>query len=312
MSIRFVSMVSGFFLTIFTLVVLSPGLSTLTQQDERTVLYKKFNEQKHGSAEQQKLAYETAKEFLARFGTDEDEHTRDVRRWVSSYEKLLELGALIGAKDYAKGFELGHQILASDPDNFYVLTKLTEAGLTGAQAGNSTFTAQAVALARKGIQLIGSGKVKDPSPFANISTARNFFHIALATLVLDVAPEESAKIFLELAHSDEYKSEPSIYYYFGRALLKGEYQKLVTEYKQKYEGKPSSPEQKATLDRISQVVARIIDTYARAVALSTRPEQQETKTEVLNQLLPMYKALHNNSDAGLTELISSILTKPMP
>ena len=306
-------MARGFLLTILTLVVLSPTPIALTQQpDERTALYTKYSEQKKGGAEEQKLAYETAKEFLAKFGSSQDERTLAVRKWVSSYERLLELSALFQAKDYEKGFALGGQVLADDPDNLYVLTKLTEAGMNSAQTGNPTFTVQAVDFARKGIQLIDSAKVKDPSPFANLSSARNFFDIALATLVLDNQPEESAKIFLRLAHTDEYKAEPSIYYYFGRALLKGEYQKLISEYKQKYEGKPSNPEQKAALDRITQIVTRIVDTYARAVALSTRPEQQETKTEVLNQLLPMYKALHNNSDIGLNELISTVLSKPMP
>ncbi len=305
-------MVRGFLLTILTLVVLSPTpITPIQQPDERTALYKKYTEQKKGGAEEQKLAYETAKEFVVKFRTDEDARIEEVRKWVSSYERLLELGALLQAKEYEKAFALGRQVLADDPDNFYVLTKLTEGGLNSVQAGSTTFAGQAVGFARRGIQLIDSARVKDPSPFANLSSARNFFDIALATLVLDNAPDESAKIFLRLAHTDEYKTEPSIYYYFGRALLKGEYQKLISEYKQKFEGKPSSPEQKAALDRITQVVMRIVDTYARAVALSTRAEQQETKTQVLNQLLPMYKALHNNSDVGLNELISSVLSTPM-
>lgn len=227
-------------------------------------------------------------------------------------DKLAELDTLIKNKEFSKGFELGRQILASDPDNFYALTKVTEAGLNSAQMGNATLTAGAITFAKRGIELLDSAKVKDPSPFASSEAARNFLSIALATLSLDSAPNESAKIFLRLLHTDEYKAEPTIYYYFGRALLKGDYQKLVTEYKQKYDGKPASSEQKTMLESITHVVERIVDTYARAVALSTRPEQQQTKTEVLNQLLPMYKALHNNSEVGLDELISTVLSKPMP
>jgi len=227
-------------------------------------------------------------------------------------DKLVELDTLVKAKDFVKVFELGRQILSKEPDNFYVLTKVAEAGLNLAQIRNATFTAEAIAFAKKGIALLDSGKVKDPSPFANVQSARNYFSIAVATLSLDSAPDESAKIFFQLVHTDEYKSEPSIYYYFGRALLKGDYQKRVAEYKQKYEGKPASPEQRAMLESITRVVVRIVDTYARAVALSTRPEQQQTKTEVLGQLMPMYKALHNNSEAGLDELIAKILSTPMP
>jgi len=295
------------------LLTVAPGGTAHTQQqDEKTSLYQKYETHKRGNAEEQKLAYDSAKEYLSKFGADEDERTRALRKFVSAYDKLLQLDALTKTKDYAKAFEIGRQILAGEPDNLFVLTKLTEAGLNNAQAGNADLTAEAVTLARRALQLIESAKIKDSSPFANLETARNFFNISLATLLLDSAPDASAKIFLELVHSDEYKTEPSIYYYFGRALLKGDYQKLVNEYKQKYEGKPASSEQKAVLDRLNQVVERIVDAYARAVALSTRPEQQQTKTEVLNQLLPIYKALHNNSDAGLNELIATVLSKPMP
>ena len=299
-------------LSILLLTVAPGGTVHTQQQDEKTALYQKYETHKRGNSEEQKLAYDSAKEYLSKFGADEDERTRALRKFVSAYEKLAQLDALTKTKDYAKAFEIGRQILAGEPDNLFVLSKLTEAGLNNAQAGNADLTDEAVTLARRALQLIGSAKVKDPSPFANLETARNFFKISLATLLLDSAPDESARIFLELVHSDEYKTEPSIYYYFGRALLKGDYQKLVSEYKQKFEGKPASSEQKAVLDRLNQVVERIVDAYARAVALSTRPEQQQTKTEVLNQLVPIYKALHNNSDAGLTELIATILSKPIP
>ena len=57
---------------------------------------------------------------------------------------------------------------------------------------------------------------------------------------------------------------------------------------------------------------RAIDAYARAVALSTKPEQQEAKNKILAQLTVLYKNFHNNSDAGLSELISTVLSKPLP
>jgi hypothetical protein len=117
---------------------------------------------------------------------------------------------------------------------------------------------------------------------------------------------------LKVLQLGEYKKEPSLYYYFGRALLKGEYQRLTSEFKQKYEGKPGSSESKALLERINHVVERIADAYARAVALSSTPEQETTKNEILPQLTAVYKVLHNNSDAGLSEFIAGVLSKPMP
>jgi hypothetical protein len=63
---------------------------------------------------------------------------------------------------------------------------------------------------------------------------------------------------------------------------------------------------------VSDLVERTIDAYARAVALSTRPEQQEARTRILAQLTSLYKNFHSNSDAGLNELLATVLTKPLP
>ncbi len=226
--------------------------------------------------------------------------------------RLQEIDTLLAARDYPKVFERGRKVLVAEADNFYVLTKMVQAGFNASQTGNHDFSSEAITLAKKALELLDSGKVKDPSPLGDLSAARTFHSIALATLLLDQSPNDSAALFLKLLKSDELKKEPTMYYYYGRALLKGEYQSMVTEFKQKYEGKPETPEAKALLTQINQTVSRIVDTYARAVALSSSPEQQATKAEVLSQLTPMYKALHNNSDAGLSKLLAIVLSTPMP
>ena len=50
----------------------------------------------------------------------------------------------------------------------------------------------------------------------------------------------------------------------------------------------------------------------RAVALATKPEHKALKAEWLAALTDIYKDFHNNTDAGLTELIATVLSKPMP
>jgi len=281
------------------------------QQDEKSALFEKFESNKKGTAEQQKVAYDAAKEYLQKFPAD-DQRIPEMRKFIASYERLLELNITLQARNYAKALELGRQLLNVEPDNFYVLTKIVEAGLNSSQAGDTSLRADAIVFARKALQLLDSGKIKDPSPLATIDAARTFHNIALATLLLDSAPDEAATIFLKLLQLDEFKKEPSLYYYYGRALLKGEYQRLTSEFKQKYEGKPGSSESKALLERISHVVERIADAYARAVALSSTPEQETTKNEILPQLTAVYKVLHNNSDVGLSEFITGVLSKPMP
>ena len=65
-------------------------------------------------------------------------------------------------------------------------------------------------------------------------------------------------------------------------------------------------------ERLTRIVERMIDAYARAVALSTKPEQQEFKNQLMGQLTKVYKSLHNDSDTGLNDLIATVLSKPLP
>ena len=98
----------------------------------------------------------------------------------------------------------------------------------------------------------------------------------------------------------------------GVAILKGEFAQLSAKYNEEFGTKPPSKEQAAMLEHVSQVADRAIDALARAVALSTGPEQQEAKSKILVQLTALYKSFHNNSEAGLSELISTVLSKPLP
>jgi hypothetical protein len=227
-------------------------------------------------------------------------------------QRHAELAALSKAKDYTKTFNLGRKILTAEPEDFYVLTKVVEAGFNSAQAGNSILTSDTISFAKRALKLIESGKVKDASPLAGIESAGAFHRIALGVLLIDREPEESAHLFKQVLRVAEYKEEPTIYYYFGRAVLQGEYKKLTAEFKEKYEGGPETAEAKTMLQRINQVVRRVIDAYARAVALSVKLEQQASRAEVLSQLTPIYKALHDNSEKGLNELIADVLARPMP
>jgi hypothetical protein len=98
----------------------------------------------------------------------------------------------------------------------------------------------------------------------------------------------------------------------GVAILKGEFAQVSVEYNEKFGAKPPSKEQTAMLERVNQVAERAIDAYARAVALMTKPEQQDAKNKIFGQLTALYKNFHNNSDAGLSELISTVLSRPLP
>jgi hypothetical protein len=292
-----------------------PSQQTDTQKDS---LYATFSDLKRVPvAENQRLAYEAGKEYLRRYGGDpSDPDVKVVLKFVSEYEKVkgeFNLDTAYRAKNYAKTFEIGRSLLHKQPENFYFLSILVEAGYENAMAGNASLNPETVGYAKKAIQLVDDGKFTNADPFKTIEFGRGFLNFALGELLRDQSPVEAAAAYLKAIQADSpYRNEPIAYHRLGAAILKGEFAQLSAEYNEKYGAKQSSSEQRAMFDRINHLVERAIDAYARAVALSTNPQQQDARNKILVQLTALYKSFHNNSDAGLSELIATVLAKPLP
>lgn len=299
---------------------ISPQNPTMTSgymDNEKEALYARFTDFKRNpNPEQQRYAYPTAKEYLRRWGGDSSAETKEVHRWVTEYERAMHQDALFTAyngKKYAQTFELARPLVKSDPEYFFAFAIMTEAGYDNFLSGDASLNAEAAESARKAIQLLEGGKVAKADPFKNMEIARGFLNFALGNFVKDEKPAEAAAAYAKAVKSDSpYHTDPAAYHRLGVSILKGEFAQLSTEYNQKFGGKAASPEQTAMLQRITLLIEQAIDAYARAVALMTKPEQQEARAKILAQLTALYKNVHNNSDAGLNEMIAGVLTKPMP
>ena len=295
----------------------NPTMASQTSDELKDRLFAQFTDYKRSlNPEERRLAYPAAKDYLRKFGGDDDSNAREVKKFITEYERVVYNGDVFtayNAKNYAKAFELGRPHLKTDPDDFFVLAVLTEAGYENALAGNATFNEETIGYARRAIKLLEGGKVTKADPFKSMDIARGFLNSALGWFVKDQAPVEAAAAFLKALQSDAlYRNDPAIYHRMGVAIIKGEFTQLSAEYNEKFGAKQGSAEQRAMLDRVLKTAERAIDAYARAVALSTKPEQQEARTKILAQLTGLYKNFHNNSDAGLDELIATVLTKPLP
>jgi len=309
-----------FLLTMSCVAVIAQSVPTMPSQrndSEREVLYSRFSENKKiPISERQRQAYEAAKEYINRFNESTDKYLPEMRRFVSEYERVLhqyDVYTLYTSKNFPKAFERGRAILAADPDNFYVLSVLSEAAYNESRAGRPTYDDEATDYARKAAALLDSDKLTKTDPFANKELARGFLNFALGWFLRSKAPQEAASALVLAAKSDStYKTNPATYNLLGNTIIKGEYLTLSTEYNQKFGNQAPSPEQQAMLEKIMKVGNRAVDAYARAVALTTQPEQQEGKAKILVQLTTLYKSFHNDSDAGLTELIATVLSKPLP
>lgn len=285
------------------------------QQKEKADLYTKFVTNIKGDATQQKLAYEQGQEYLTKYGADQDQYVAYIRKWNAKYEKALrelDFDNALRAKDWPKSFTVGKQIISTDGESFSVLTKLVDAGYRNATAGNTTLNNETIGYARKALAVVEGGQLTDPAPFKTTEDAGGFLNYTLGWFLRETAPAEAAGLAKKAATASAYKNEAATYLLLASALIASEYEPLAKEYNAKFSGKEVSPEGEALNARVKAVAQRVIDAYARAAALLTKPEQKDARTAVMEELTSLYKTFNNNSDAGLNDLIASVLSKPLP
>ena len=265
-------------------------------------------------------AYELAKKYLACAQGQQDQYTDYLSKWVAAYEKevrKLQMGAMLyNEKKYAEALTIGKEILTTDPENLRVIIDLGYGSyLAAATLKNESFNADALTYARRAIQLIESGKTPAKwEPFKGKDDTLAYLYDVVGRLSLKDTPDAALSSFVKKAQFEtDLKKDPWTYYFIAAAYENGPYAKLSADYKTRFEGKDETPESKLALENINQVIDRMIDAYARAVALAGNDAKYTApKKEWMDGLSTWYKYRHNQSDAGLTELIAAVLNKPLP
>ena len=301
-------------------ICLGVTIPTLAQEctpEAKTATYNEFR--KHFKGDTAK-ANELAKKWLAcPEVAGEEQISTYLKNFVSLYEKANRKDQITdlvyNKKDFPKAFEVGKAVLADEPENLKVLIDLAYAGFASATAKNETFTADAVTYAKKAMQLIEAGKAPDKwEPYLGKDDALAYLNNIIGQLTVQKTPSDALPYLIKVAqYESKLKKLPFTYGTIAGAYEAGEYAKLSAEYKACCEGKDETPQSKLALENINQVIDRMIDAYARAVALSgTDPANQAAKKEWMDSLSTWYKYRHNQSDAGMTEMIAGILSKPLP
>jgi hypothetical protein len=303
-----------------------PGQVVQETDDEfKVTTYKKFVDNREPNP---LAAYQAAKDYMARYNKEDDQYTRYLKAWIAAYEedeKNRRLAAeradreqqLLGSftqKDFAKAYGLAKQVLADNPDNVKVLIALGYEGvIASTEARNEAFNADAANYAQKAIQLIEAGKAPDNwEPFKNKEDVLASLYYAVGFYNLKPKPESSIANFIKAAQIEsDRKSATSTYYYLALAYQNGPYKRLSDDFSKRFANQPESPESKAALESINKVVDKMIDAYARAVALAGN-DQAAAKTQWMTQLTNFYKFRHDGADVGLAEYIANVLKTPLP
>lgn len=298
-----------------------------TDDEVKVVTYRKFVENREPNPA---VAYEAAKFYMVRYSKEDDQYTRYLKQWIAAYEedeRARKLAAekedreqrlldAITQKRFADAYSQARQVLSDDAANVKVLIPLGySAVIATLESKNETFNSEAAAYARRALQLIQSGKSPDSwSPFKNEEDVLASLNYAIGVYLHKSSPDEAIAALINAAQIDsDRKTAPSTYYYLAVAYQSGPYKKLSTDYGARFANKPETPESKTALDSLNKVVDKIIDAYARAVALAgSDPQNQRAKAAWMQPLTDFYKFRHESSDAGLTEFITGVLAKPLP
>lgn len=318
-----------------------PRTGTVQETDDefKVTTYKRFVDNREPNPA---VAYQAAKEYMAKYSREDDQYTRYLKAWIAAYEedeRAMRLAAekadreqqLLGSftqRDFAKAYGLAKQVLADNPNNLRVLIALGYGAVAAStESRNDSFNADAANYAAKAIQLLESGRVPVAetapaagpaaqlwAPFKSKEDVLGSLHYALGFYALKPAPEAAAAHFIKATQVDaDRRNAPATYYYLAAAYQTGAYKRLSDDYSKRFANQPETPESKAALENINKVVDKMIDAYARAVALAGNdPRQQNAKAQWMTQLTNFYKFRHEGSDAGLNELIAGILSKPLP
>ena len=276
-----------------------------------------YNEFRKLFKTEQAKANEIAKKWLAcPEVAGEEQITPYLKNFVTLYEKASRKDKIhelvYGSKDYVKALELAKQVLAEEPDNLKVLIDFAYAGYA---SKNPTYQADTMANAKKAIQLIESGKtLENWNPYASKDEALGYLYNTIGSLAVQKNAADGLPDLIKAAQFEgKLKKLPFTYGTIAEAYEAGPYAKQSEEYKAKYGGKDETPESKLALENINQIIDRMIDAYARAVALAGNDAQYAAaKKQWMESLNTWYKFRHNQTDTGLNEMIAGILAKPLP
>ncbi|MBA2341618.1 MAG: hypothetical protein H0V88_14620 [Pyrinomonadaceae bacterium] len=279
------------------------------------------------TANKQAEAYESAQEYVRKYPNDTDDIAKYVRTFITTYEKSQRAARFtpfyeaINKKDYNTAFAQGKQLLATEPNNMSVMMNLVYTGYLAVTSGNSSFNAEASNYAKQVIQLIESGKTPEGEkpwyPFNTRDEALTYLNYYYGVMNLKSAPADaSVYIVKAIGYESPLKRDPAIYHQLAYAYQEGEFKPLNANV-QRFVGKEESPESKAALANLYQSADRIIDALARAIAYTDADPKNKQKYATqragwMEDLTRMYKFRNKDSDAGLTQFIAGVTSKPLP
>jgi hypothetical protein len=248
-----------------------------------------------------------AKEYLEKFPNGQYAgYLRD--KWLPQTQGFLFSEAR-KAKNLGEMITIGRQALEKDPENLdylYLLAVDIRTNEISANPPNYAHANEAAEFTQRAIKLIEGGKV--PGVFADKSKWNQNAQLAYLYQSLAILAEQKKDTdkAIELYAKSAILDGTNIVNYFSCGRL--HHEKYLTAV-QKYQAfpeadrtaDPAKPEVKAALDEANMHADKVIDCWARFVAMT--PTKTTTRDQVEKVITGLYNYRHPDSPDGLQKLI---------
>jgi hypothetical protein len=305
------------------LVVLTIGLtgSTALAQcsvGDKQALYQSFLDNRTGD---QTKAYEAAKKYLACNASSDTEAERKIldylKKFTAVYDretrKLSFKDLLYKQQKYSEAYALVKEILAAEPEDLETLVHAGANGYLVVPLEDISLNAQALDYANRALKQLEAGKtLSNWYPLSrDLALAYNNFTAGSITLLSN--PSIAVDYLIKAAQFDTpLRKSPFTFAYIAGAYETGDYAKQLEVYKRDFAGKEETAQTRLALANINQTVDRMVDGFARAVALAGNDPQFAKNKLQWSESLKKWYTFRNESDAGMYSLLSTILSKPLP
>ena len=236
---------------------------------------------------------------------------RQVFKEPSEEELIMPIliEGLFQAKRTDEAFTVGSEFVTKSPESLDVLIQLVSAGTTEAKNKNGKFVPQSLQYGATAIQLIETDKKPAWMDAAGWTKYKGevlpSLHQSMGLLNLVKGDRVQARASYvkasELAPSDPFN------YVMLAGIVNDEYQSTA----KRYQGLPAGPAKDEELKKAQTLMDATIDAYAHAIALSEgNASLQQVRQQYMQDIEAYYKYRHNNSTAGMQELIDKYKPKP--
>ena len=257
-------------------------------------------------------AYQLAKEFLAKYGKDNDDKTKKIKDFADKY-RLASFDKKMNEGKTAEAFALGKEILAQEPENSYVTMNLAYGGYDNLlKTKATTFGDESVKYAKQTLSLFDAGKLpKTFQPFKDQAEVTALMYYVMGNFAVDTNLKEAAQNFYKSVQYEAQFKKNSYPYYITAFYYEQEYQKTAAEYQTKYGNVTTeTSEMKPAQAKLDKMLDRMLDAYARAIKFG-EVEKNPNEDVWKKRFTDIYK-FRKQSEAGLSEYLEKVPDTPLP